>query len=452
MPPRNFLTITIMILVMAAPAVHATNGYMSHGYGITSKGMAGAGSALPQDTLSIFNNPAGLVRLGRRYDIELELFSPKREYKANDDFAPPPPPPFSVPPGTEESENDYFLIPSFGISFPLNNRNTIGIALAGQGGMNTEYDTDTFANFAAPPGTPANPTGAFTATEPTGVDLAQIALAVTYARELGEFAGLGITRQSIGISPVLAAQRFKARGLQPFKALSVSPDNLTNNGYDYSYGGGVRVGWLGSLLNDQLNVGISYQSKLWMTDFDDYEGLFAGGGEFDIPAVLNFGMAFVITPELTVVADYKRIYYGDIDALSNTNDVSFGQIISTPDNRLGGNDGLGFGWEDINVYSVGLQYQANDKLILRAGYSDADEPWKDVNTLFNVLAPATVEKHASLGATYKLDKQSRVNLAFTHAFENTIDGTSQFTGPQTGHVRMSQNILQISYSRNIGIR
>ena len=437
---------------MTVPAVHATNGYMSHGYGTTSKGMAGAGSALPRDTLSIFNNHAGLVRLGRRYDAEFELFSPKREYKANADFAPPPPPPFSVPPGTEESENDYFLIPSFGINFPLDDRSTVGLAIAGQGGMNTEYDTATFANFAAPPGTPANPTGAFTATEPTGVDLAQMAFALTYARELDAFARLGITRQSIGITPILAAQRFKARGLQPFKALSVSPDKLTDNGYDYSYGGGIRVGWLGSLLNDRLNVGISYQSKLWMTDFDDYEGLFAGGGEFDIPAVLNFGMAFVITPELTIVADYKRIYYGDIDALSNTNDVSFGQIISDPDNRLGGDDGLGFGWEDINVYSVGLQYQVNDNLTLRAGYSDADEPWKDVNTLFNVLAPATVEKHASLGATYKLDKQSGVNLAFTHAFENTIEGTSQFTGPQTGHVRMSQNILQISYSRNIGIQ
>ncbi|TNG03443.1 MAG: transporter [Gammaproteobacteria bacterium] len=452
MPTQNYLTVTFIILIMTVPAAHATNGYMSHGYGTTSKGMAGAGSALPRDTLSIFNNPAGLVRLGRRYDAEFELFSPKREYKANADFAPPPPPPFSVPPGTEESENDYFLIPSFGINFPLDDRSTVGLAIAGQGGMNTEYDTATFANFAAPPGTPANPTGAFTATEPTGVDLAQMAFALTYARELDAFARLGITRQSIGITPILAAQRFKARGLQPFKALSASPDKLTDNGYDYSYGGGIRVGWLGSLLNDQLNVGISYQSKLWMTDFDDYEGLFAGGGEFDIPAVLNFGIAFALTPELTVVADYKRIYYGDIDALSNTNDVSFGQIISNPDNRLGGDDGLGFGWEDINVYSVGLQYQVNDNLTLRAGYSDADEPWKDVNTLFNVLAPATVEKHASLGATYKLDKQSRVNLAFTHAFENTIEGTSQFTGPQTGHVRMSQNILQISYSRNIGIQ
>ena len=449
MPTRNHLTITILTLGLFASTAYATNGYMSHGFGAISKGMAGAGSALPQDTLSVLSNPAGLVRLGRRYDAELELFSPNREYKANNDFAPPPSP--SVPPGTESSDNDYFLIPSFGINFPLDDRSTIGVALAGQGGMNTEYDTDTFRNFAAPPGSPLNPTGAFSAGEPTGVDLAQLALGVTYARELGEFAGLGITRQSIGITPILAAQRFKARGLQPFKALSVSPDNVTNNGYDYSYGAGVRVGWLGSLLNDQLNVGISYQSKLWMTDFDDYEGLFADGGEFDVPARFNFGLAFLVTPALTVVADFKRIYYGDVNALNNTNDITFGEIISNPDSRLGGNDGLGFGWEDVDVYSVGVQYQVDDKLSLRAGYSYGDEPWKNVNTLFNVLAPATIEKHASLGGTYKPSKQSRVSLAFTHAFENTIQGTSQFTGPQTGHVRMKQNMLQISYSRDIGL-
>ena len=449
MPTKKYLTVAILALCMVAPTADATNGYMSHGYGTMSKGMAGAGSALPQDTLSVFNNPAGLVRLGKRYDAELELFSPNREYKANDDFAPPPSP--SVPPGREESENDYFLIPGFGINLPLDDSSSVGIALTGQGGMNTEYDTATFANFAAPPGSPQNPTGAFTATKPTGVDLAQLALGVTYARELGAFAGLGITRQSIGITPILAVQRFKARGLQPFKALSVSPDNLTNNGYDYSYGAGVRAGWLGSLLHDQLNVGVSYQSKLWMTDFDDYEGLFANGGEFDIPAVFNFGLAFMITPKLTIVADYKRIFYDDVDALSNTNDISFNEIIDNPDKRLGGDDGLGFGWDDINVYSVGLQYEASEKLTLRAGYSDADEPWKDVNTLFNVLAPATVEKHASLGATYQLDRQSRVSFAFTHAFENTIKGTSQFTGPQTGQVRMRQNMLQISYSRDVGI-
>lgn len=440
----------VVLLSLVATSVEATNGYMSHGYGTLSKGMAGAGTALPQDTLSAFNNPAGLTRLNRRYDAELELFMPKREYRANDDFAAPPVP--GVPPGTEESENDWFLIPGFGINLPIDDRSTIGFALTGQGGMNTEFDTATFANFAAPPDSPQNPDGEFTASAPTGVDLAQMALGMTYARELGPVAGLGITRQSIGITPILAVQRFKARGLQPFRALSVSPDNVTNNGYDYSWGGGVRVGWLGSLVQDRLNLGISWQSKLYMTDLDDYKGLFAGGGEFDVPALFNVGLAWMVTPKLTLVADYKRIFYDDIDALSNPNDASFGEIIADPDKRLGGDNGLGFGWDDINVYSVGLQYQVSGKLTLRAGFSDADEPWDDVNTLFNVLAPATVERHASLGATYDMDKQGSINFAFTHAFQNTIEGTSQLTGPQTGHVRMSQNILQISYSRDLGLQ
>lgn len=447
MSVKKYLIVAALSLCLAATPAQATNGYMSHGYGTVSKGMAGAGTALPQDTLSAFSNPAGLTRLQKRYDVELELFSPKREYKANDDFESPPFP--NVPPGREKSENDWFLIPGFGINLPIDDRSTLAFALAGQGGMNSEYDTATFANFAPPPA--QNPGGEFTATDPTGVDLAQMALGMTYARELGPFAGLGITRQSIGITPILAVQRFKARGLEPFRALSVSPDNVTDNGYDYSWGGGVRVGWLGSLMHDQLNVGISWQSKLHMTDFDDYEGLFARGGEFDIPATFNAGLAFLLTPKLTLAADYKRIFYDDIDALSNTNDITFGEIIADPDKRLGGDKGLGFGWEDINVYSIGLQYRANERLTLRAGYSDADEPWKNVNTLFNVLAPATVEKHASLGATYKLGKQSRINLAYTHAFRNTIEGTSTLTGPQTGHVRMRQNMLQIGYSRDIGL-
>ena len=446
MPANKHLTALALTAALFAPLTQATNGYLSHGFGVISKGMAGAGMALPQDTLSVFNNPAGLTRLGRRFDAELELFSPRRQYKANDDFAPPPSP--SVPPGREKSDNDLFLIPGFGISLPIDERSTLGIALVGQGGMNTNYDTATFVNFAAPPGTPQNPTGAFTASEPTGVDLAQLGLGITYARQLPAFPGLGITRQSLGITPILVAQRFKARGLQPFKALSVAPDKVTNNGYDYSYGGGVRVGWLGSLLHDQLNVGVSYQSKLRMTDFDDYAGLFAQGGKFDIPAIFNFGLAFMITPKLTVVTDFKRIFYDDIDALSNPNDISFTEINTNPDTRLGGNQGLGFGWEAINVYSIGLQYAANDKWTVRAGYSDGDEPWKNVNTLFNVLAPATVEKHASMGTTYHFDRHSRINLAYTHAFTNTIQGTSTFTGPQTGYVRMRQNMLQIGYSRD----
>jgi hypothetical protein len=39
----------------------------------------------------MFSNPAGMTRLGKRLDADLEFFNPDRQYKANADFAPPPP-------------------------------------------------------------------------------------------------------------------------------------------------------------------------------------------------------------------------------------------------------------------------------------------------------------------------------------------------------------------------
>ena len=213
----------------------------------------------------------------------------------------------------------------------------------------------------------------------------------------------------------------------------------------------MRVGWLGSLLNGQLNLGASYQSKIWMSDFNDYRGLFASGGSFDVPATVNVGLALMLGPKLTLVADFRRIFCGDIDALANPNNITVAQIMNNPDRRLGGGKGLGFGGEDIDVFSFGTQYRLNDRWTPRAGYSHGEVPWKNVNTLFNVLAPATIEQHASVGASYRLDRETSINISYTHAFTHAVQGTSTFTGPQTGYARMQQNMLQVGYARELGI-
>ena len=109
---------------------------------------------------------------------------------------------------------------------------------------------------------------------------------------------------------------------------------------------------------------------------------------------------------------------------------------------------MGFGWKDISIWSFGLQYELSDKWTFRGGFSHGEEPWDNANTLFNILAPATIKNHASLGVTYSLTKDSDILASFTHAFKNRIHGTSQFTGPQTGYVEMYQNDFQISYTRN----
>jgi len=433
---------SLLLAMIALPtAALATNGYIPHGFGTASKGMAGAGSALPQDVMSAYANPAGLARLDTRLDLALEFFLPNREYHANNDKKPFPldPIPFSIPPGTQQSDNGLFLIPSFGMNWKLDDKSALGFTVVGHGGMNTDFDTKTFRNF--------NILGLFPARSPTGVDLKQVVVGLTYARQL-------TPRQAVGITPLFAGQGIVVHGLQPFGVqgprgrglFSESPDNVTNNGRDYAFGGGFRIGWLGTL-HERLDAGVSFQSKLWMTKFHRYKGLFAEQGGFDVPPILNAGLAFKISPKLTLVGDYERVFYSDIESLNNQNDVPIRQILTDPNKRLGASGGgLGFGWEDVNVYKIGLQYTLNDSWVLRGGFSHGDKPWSGANTLFNVLAPATTTDHASLGFTYAINKHSDIVFAYTHAFQSKIKGTSQFTGSQTGYVQMYQDDVEVSWA------
>jgi len=403
----------------------ATNGYSPTGFGTANKGLAGAGVALPQDAMAGATNPAGNFFVGDRIDLGVAVFAPNRGFTADDNAGPPPAAPgdpSSIPPGAYDSGNDLFLIPHFGWNKQIDEVSTIGVLVGANGGLNTEYGSRVWRNFDNPAGT---------ASSPTGVDLAQLFVGVPYARKLNE-------QHTIGVMPIVAVQRVKAEGLEPFQAFSVHRDNVTNNGYDYSWGYGLRVGWLGQF-TDRLAIGASAQSRLYMSEFDDYKGLFAEEGDFDVPATVTAGLSYKATPELTLVADWQRIFYGGVKALGNSNS-GFAS--------LGADDGLGFGWDNINIYKLGLQWDYSPQLTLRAGVSHADKLFDNAEALFNILAPATVRTHASLGATYRLDESNNISFAYTRAFDEKVAGQNPaFTGLQTGSVQMDQHELEVSWTR-----
>ena len=396
-------------------SVQATNGYSPTGFGTINKGMVGAGVALPQDAMAAATNPAGMGLVGHRIDVGAALFSPSdRGYTANDDGV-------YIEPGKFTSENDLFLIPHFGWNKPLSEQSTLGISIGGNGGMNTEYENAVFGNFGP-------------STAPTGVDFAQLFLGVTYAHEISP-------GHWLGVMPIAAVQRFKAEGLEAFEAFSTSPDNVSNNDYDMSWGYGIRFGWLGKI-SDRLSLAASYQSRLNMSEFEDYEGLFAEQGDFDTPSSWVVGLAYTATPDITLVLDYQRINYGDVKSLSNANDLD----IRNPDYHLGADEGLGFGWDDMDIIKLGVQWEYNPKWTFRAGYSHASELFEGTQALFNILAPATIRDHISLGSTYSYSDTNRVNLSLTRALEEEIKGTSVFTGSQTGSVEMEQWELEVSWT------
>jgi long-chain fatty acid transport protein len=372
-----------------APAF-ATNGYFSHGYGIKSKGMAGVGIAYGQDALAAATNPANMVLVGNRWDVGVDYFRPQRESTIT-----------GV--GTfDGNDTENFFIPEFGYNQMISNNMSLGVSVYGNGGMNTDY-----GNLNSRTG------GLIFGTGNLGVDLMQLFIAPTWAMKVND-------RNAIGVSLKLAYQRFKAYGIQNFDnaMMSSAPGNVTNNGYDNSWGYGIGLGWTGQL-TPTFSLGVTYQSRTWMQKFDKYKGLFAEKGDFDIPENYGIGFAWQAMPQLTIAADVQRINYGDVKSIANR-----GSNMAL----LGTDNGPGFGWENVTAYKLGVSYDLNKEWTLRAGYSWNDVPYAGTETFFNTLAPAVIKEHATLGATWRMPNGGELSFAYMHAFKNTVNGTGGSTG------------------------
>ncbi len=443
---------------LATPGVAlATNGYFAHGYGMKAKGMGGASIAMTHDTFGGANNPASMVWVGDRFDIGIDWFRPERSASRTGSSAvglvPPSFAPFFAGSSlnySEDSSSKNFFIPELGYNKMINPNLSLGVTVYGNGGMNTDFQD----NSAIAAGNCPTPTGpSTTGNNPLcgqgklGVNLEQLVIAPTVAFKFHP-------KHSIGISPLLAYQRFSADGLQAFGGISQDPSKLTNTGHDKAAGWGVRVGWLGQILPN-LTIGASYSSKIKMEEFDQYKGLFAEGGGFDIPENYGVGLAFKPMPSLTLALDYMRINYGGVKAIANSSTVLGCSPQAGPggsglgDGCLGGNNGIGFGWQDIDVWKAGVQWQLNNKWTLRAGYNHGDSPIGSNDVTFNVLAPGVVQDHYTLGVTYHINPQSELTVSYMHAAEESVSGAPNsvyFPTGGTETIKMFQNSLGVAYS------
>ncbi|MBI4844380.1 MAG: outer membrane protein transport protein [Nitrospirae bacterium] len=414
-----FCLALIITLSLAAGSVYATNGYFAHGYSIKNKSLAGAGTALALDSLSASTNPAAMALVGNRLDLGLSVFNPNREYTVTG--SPSGPPYFGLAQGTIVSTAEWFVIPGFGYNRMMDENYSLGVSVYGNGGMNTDYSTNTFYG-----------------SNPTGVDLMQLFIVPTYARKIN-------SKHAIGFSPIIAYQRFMARGLEQFESSSFEPTKLTNNGYESAYGLGARVGYLGEVMPG-LRVGASYQTRILMNEFDKYAGLFAEHGDFDIPPTWNVGVAYDIIPALTAVFDIQAIYYSDIDSVGNP----LLPNIATPATPLGTDKGAGFGWEDMIIFKAGVQWASNEEWTWRAGYSYGEQPIPSSEMMFNILAPGVIEQHVTAGFTKKLPNNQEIDVSVMRALSNDISGpnTMEAPGAQTITLEMDQWEFSVGYSKS----
>lgn len=407
-----------LVAVLLSPALAlATNGYFSAGFGAKSQGVAGVGIALPQDALAAATNPAGTALVGDRLDLGLTMIVPRRGAEIVGNA-------FGADARYSGDDKKNFFIPDLSYTRRVTPDTSVGLAVYGNGGMNTDYASNPYARFGA--------------SGPAGVNLEQLFISPSVAHRIND-------AHTVGVALNVAYQRVWAKGIGLFGGFSSAPANVSDQGTDSTAGVGLRLGWIGKLAPG-VTLGATWASRIHGR-FDKYKGLFADGGGFDIPENYGVGLAFEATPSLTLAADVQNIRYSQVGSIGNSVASLFaGQ-------PLGVANGAGFGWKDMRVLKLGFVHQTRPDLTLRGGVSFASQPVPSGETFLNILAPGVVRNHLTFGATWALPGGGELSGFIAHAFRQTVRGSGSIPpgmppgglGGGNANVHMKQTMLGVSY-------
>lgn len=449
---------------IAAPGVAmATNGMLMEGYGPIATGMGGASMAYDNGAAGMANNPAtiGMMANGsNRLDLAIGGLHPDIDTKAGG--------------MTAHSGGDAYYMPAVGW-VKKDGALAYGVGVFAQGGMGTEYGTNTLVNqgFTDSNGNlleNRSEVGVGNLIVPLSYDVSPD---LTIAGSLDfVWAGMDLKMmmdgtQMMDMMPGAANTGGTMTGTMVDGMVSmmynpsgplVQPGAITalNYGYfdfsnsnDFS-GKAHSTGWAGKLgftykVNKQLTVGGTYHSK---TSLGDMEGsasvafsvdmdqmgtnIIPVSGkisvrDFQFPETYGLGLAYQANDKLMVAADYKRIGWKDVmknfkmtfTASGNTSGMAAmfeGSVLNAT---------MYQNWEDQDVFQIGVAYKATDALTLRAGANLANNPVPDAYV--NPLFPATIKNHYTLGAGYTFSKVSEVNGSYTYAPKVTVNSPAGFT-------------------------
>jgi long-chain fatty acid transport protein len=229
-------------------------------------------------------------------------------------------------------------------------------------------------------------------------------------------------RLSIGFSPTVS-----------MADAQLDPDPFNPNGpLDYPAATHGRIYWgMGFQLgvyyeyNCCWSFGASFKSPQWFEKMK-YNATDATGGprktslSFDYPMVVSIGAAYRGIERLVWAIDVRYVDYDNTDGFGNAAGINPQTTQFT-----------GLGWKSVISVATGAQYQLNDRLTLRAGYSFNEAPVQDEDTFVNMISPAIYQHIVSVGASYWLTCRTKMSLAYLYSFENAIEGPFAIPDPNT---------------------
>ena len=398
----------------------ATNGYQLIGIGAYQKGMGGAVTANPGSAMTAVTNPAGITRIDKRADFSMELFMPERSMD------------FTATSGErQESSATQYGVPSLGWSAPIADNSNIyfGGGMYGTSGMGVDY-----------PVTSVNSGTTMEIDAYSNISFWQMApvLAMKLDDRLSLGASLNIDYQSLAIKQNVII------GGNDYQKIDLSR-GASNFGF------GLSLGLLYDL-NPATTVGFAYKSK---QSFDPMEYQLASGDitlpvsgtptampagtytlDLDFPQQAAVGVAYKGFKKLTLAADVKWIDWSDTMNKLTINGPSGPVVMNT-------------GWDDQTVFALGVNFAVTERIALSAGYNYAKSPIGEEDVSNNLILPAIVETHYTVGAMFRLNNHWDLAMHYMYVPEKTLTAPSNDPNGMGG---TTISLSETSVGFNIGYR
>jgi long-chain fatty acid transport protein len=175
------------------------------------------------------------------------------------------------------------------------------------------------------------------------------------------------------------------------------------------------------------SIGIGYRSKIE----HKLSGSLALSGP--TPPLPPGGLAFPITATLDtpekVTASFRQELSSNMRLLGTVEWVNWSRLGVVPIQGTGG--ALTFNWDDGWFFSLGAEYDVNDKLTVRAGGAYEISPIQSAESRL-MQVPDADRIWASIGATYKWSEAMSLDFAYSHVFVEDASFSRDVIGQPPG--------------------
>lgn len=395
-----------LLLLLFVTATFAQAGHIMQGVGSVNMSMGGAATAQSLDISGAIQwNPATLSTFdGKIINFDIGLFSSSPELSsympANMMWA-------GSPEVTGITKDDRGISPMPALAYvwgDTDSKHTFGVSVFGISGFGVTFPQET--NL--PMDGSGNPNPDWNPNESN---------VINYPQSMGGFGHIESDYMLMQVSFSWAyqiAENFSI-GIQPnfnYAALELTPNPLASPNPTLGYptsdkasavGVGAQVGIFYET-DMGIKAGASYKTQQSFQDFE-FKNTYLDNSEapdvnfkMNYPSILSLGLGYTCD-KFDVALDYRYVNYSNTEGFEKKGWTSTASV-------------QGFGWDNMNIISAGVQFKGIKKLPLRIGYTYSSNPINEELAFFSIPATAVIKNAFQFGAGYEINDNFTLNGVF----------------------------------------